>query len=358
MKKKKFAIISTFLFTIILTSLTTVYAVKAVQSNTVSYDNTTSGLTSTNVKDALDELYRKQKAVYNKIPLATYLRLLPTSDTVVQDDASGDENMRYIGISPNNYVTFNGENAGWRVIGVFDENSHGIKGNLVKIQKTTYITTMKWNTSNGKNGWYGSDVKGTLNEGEYYTTTLTDAAKEMIQTVNWKLGAIDWTNENMFAQKFYDAERGNVGAGYEPTKLSWSGDVALAYVSDYVYSTSGGTINNRKTCLEDRLRTKDSSYTVVLWRSNAPIGECVSNSWMIKPVIDNSTNHWTLSQQSDTTVSLYGIWSYQQGVVRGPAANETHGVVPSVYLKPNVICTNCSESDAGTSENPFELSIS
>ena len=39
------------------TSITSVYAVLTIESNSVSYDNTTSGLSSTNVKGAIDELY-------------------------------------------------------------------------------------------------------------------------------------------------------------------------------------------------------------------------------------------------------------------------------------------------------------
>ena len=55
--KKKLRIIGVILGVTVLTSIASVYAVQSVNSNDVSYDNSTSGLSSTNVKGAIDELY-------------------------------------------------------------------------------------------------------------------------------------------------------------------------------------------------------------------------------------------------------------------------------------------------------------
>ena len=55
--KRKLKMIGIILGVMILTSIASVYAVQAVNSIDVSYDNTTSGLTSTNVKGAIDSLY-------------------------------------------------------------------------------------------------------------------------------------------------------------------------------------------------------------------------------------------------------------------------------------------------------------
>ena len=55
--KRKLKMISIIFGIMILTSIASVYAVQAVNSIDVSYDNSTSGLTSTNVKGAIDEIY-------------------------------------------------------------------------------------------------------------------------------------------------------------------------------------------------------------------------------------------------------------------------------------------------------------
>ena len=73
----------------------TVYAAGEIlfQSNVVGYDNTTSGLTSTNVQDALDELLGKAEAAVNEGTLCAtspfhigdYVEMTPTSTSFTPD---------------------------------------------------------------------------------------------------------------------------------------------------------------------------------------------------------------------------------------------------------------------------------
>ena len=54
---------------------------------------------------------------------------------------------RYEGKNPNNYIWFNNEL--WRIIGVFDENSHGqASQNLVKIIRNDSIGALAWSVYN------------------------------------------------------------------------------------------------------------------------------------------------------------------------------------------------------------------
>ena len=110
MKKKKYKIINIIVLIgiTIFSSVATVYATKAIASNMVTYNNSTSNLTATEVQGAIDELYYKTLCA-NPTTLVSFLRALPDSSTVLQDDGSGDTNMRYIGANPDNYVNFNGE---------------------------------------------------------------------------------------------------------------------------------------------------------------------------------------------------------------------------------------------------------
>ena len=90
---------------------------------------------NTVVTESLTDLYAKWEVIATSF--SSYLRNLDTSD-VTQDDGTEDANMRYVGSSPNNYVSFklgNNTYETWRVIGVFNSNTHGYSSDLVKIAR-------------------------------------------------------------------------------------------------------------------------------------------------------------------------------------------------------------------------------
>ena len=91
----------------------------------MTYDNKESGLSSTDVQGAIDELYGVCTAK-------------PPGEQIIEDNGLEKDpyECRYFftGTNPNNYVTFNGETAGWRIISV------GCDG-TIKIMKTTNINT-------------------------------------------------------------------------------------------------------------------------------------------------------------------------------------------------------------------------
>lgn len=95
------------------------YAETYFPSKDTTYDNTTSGLKSENVQDTIDELYGV---------------CFPSAGDQIIEDGSLEKDpyeCRYFftGANPNNYITFNGETAGWRIISVECDGT-------IKIMKT------------------------------------------------------------------------------------------------------------------------------------------------------------------------------------------------------------------------------
>ena len=162
---------------------------------------------------------------------------------------------RYEGKNPNNYIWFNNEL--WRIIGVFDEASHGQSGqNLVKIIRNESIGGLAWHKSN-TNDWTASSLMNLLNGaylnsengtgGEYcygYSTTvpagncdytetgINDTYRAMIENVTWYLGG--YSTQSATAEAFYGYERGDTVDSGRPT--STTGYIGLMYPSDYGYS--------------------------------------------------------------------------------------------------------------------------
>ena len=103
-----------FIIGILTCSVVGVAAATFFPSNNVTYDNTESDLNSTDVQGAIDELYNacKTPAEPPTIPV----------DQIIEDAGlTKDEyECRYFftGANPNNYITFNEEDAGWRIISV------------------------------------------------------------------------------------------------------------------------------------------------------------------------------------------------------------------------------------------------
>ena len=371
MKKKIIMRVILLLIIMLLTSITSVYAVLAIESSSVSYDNTTSGLQNT-VQGAIDTLYTRQKVEMDEwknkyyelvknsenVALVDYVLSLPEDNTtVLQDDGTDDHNMRYIGATPNNYVTINGSE--WRIIGVFDSNSHGINKKLIKIQFTQSIGAITWD-ENGSCDWNTASLKDYLNTGTYYTTTIESAMKPMIQEVYWKLGSISWdTNGKVEAKKIYNEERGNIGPKTSRDSVEWFGNIALAHPSDYLLSTAGGTTYSREECLTGKIRLSTGNYNDLWSTSYSQPGECVTTSWITLQGNSKRKHQWTLNTRNDVG-AINGVFQGDAtGIFHLPAPidnNRNYNVYPTLYLKSNVICTNCSEADAGSSTNPFQLS--
>ena len=87
------------------------------------------------------------------------------------------------------------------------------------------------------------------------------------------------TATSLLANAFYSAERGD--DVYELNDVSWIGNIALLYVSDYAYAISGDETFNRESCLN----------TVLYNWSGSSL--CYLNDWLYSPTISKWTSNVT-----------------------------------------------------------------
>ena len=248
---------------------------------------------------------------------------------------------RYEGKDPNNYIWFNNEL--WRIIGVFDEASHGVSGqNLVKIIKVDSIGGLAWHKSN-TNDWTASSLMNLLNGaylnsqngtgGEYcygystsvpagncdYTETgINDTYRSMIENVTWYLGG--HSTYSATADTFYTAERGTTVYSGRPTNTT--GYIGLMYPSDYGYSVLASS------CART---TNLSSY------NNST---CAGQSWLYGQGYER-----TITPTSSSSYSVFSV--VNDGYLRYYNAYSGHAVRPVLYLDSSVYVMdgNGSQSD-------------
>ncbi len=274
-------------------------------------------------------------------------------------DGTTDNNLRYVGSNPCNYVTFNGESAGWRIIGVLNTP----EGQRVKLIRASSIGTYAWDdkpvedenygylVTQTKSNWPDSTLKEMLNSGAYYNRTtgtyyngmiwsnksesvtldftsngLTGVAKKQIDTVTWGLGSC--SSYNIAATEWYACERGT--KVYEGYATTWQGQVGLIHPSDYAYATVGSSSSSRSQCLSESLFTWNESDQ-----------DCVTNDWLQHP------HRWTL-----TTNGAEGAAFRIPMEEFGPYSSDyPYNIEPVIYLVSSVKIT----SGEGSQSNPYIL---
>ncbi len=248
--------------------------------------------------------------------------------------------IRYEGKDPNNYIWFNNEL--WRIIGVFDEATHGVSGqNLVKIIRVGSIGGLAWD-KNGENDWSQASLMNLLNGvylnsqngtgGEYcygystivgaqcdYTETgINDTYRPMIENVTWYLGGYSSTSAT--TEAFYGYERGTTVYSGRPTTTT--GYIGLMYPSDYGYSVLSSSCA-RTTNLGDY----DSAA-------------CAGQSWLY-----GQGYEWTITPRSSSSNSVFNLRSC--GDLYNSSASSGSPARPVLYLDSSayVIDGNGSQSD-------------
>ena len=282
---------------------------------------------------------------------------------------------RFRGAEPNNYVLFN--NDLYRIIGVFDENSHGVKGKyLVKLIMADKLYSGSWgvyNTSNNsgtyssyKNDWTGnttgvkasanvllneffynktntSSTYGSCSDWTYYYSDnvhktfscsdivghgLDSNSRDYIEEVTWYLKG--YTGSGYSKQNFYLCERGlstdttncmsaNSGA-YDASTTS---KIGLMYASDYLYASSYFANSNTTNASSNYYGNKNWLYK--------------GNEWTITPDTDSSSNVSYVNSSGELNVFSNSYNSY--------------GVRPTFYLKSTIGISG----GAGTIDNPYIL---
>ena len=294
-------------------------------------------------------------------PKATDVILAKGETDELKFDGTADNNLRYIGADPNNYVSFNNEL--WRIIGVFNniDDGTGKKETRLKIIRDEPIGTYSWDNKAsgtgsseheyGSNDWSDSALQIVLNEGAYWNRTseecpsgqngattscdftnngLTEEAKSMISNAKWNLGGL--SSSSNIPLNFYTSERGTEVYSGRPTE--WIGSIGLMYASDYGYATSGGSTTDRETCLDTELSDWDD------------YDDCFNNDWLY-----TGSYQWTLTPRSSDSNYVFRVLSY--GYVYGSSASLRNDVSPAIYLSSNVKISG----GEGTESSPYELSL-
>lgn len=263
-----------------------------------------------------------------------------------------DNNIRYYGTDPNNYIYFNCEEYPntncelWRIVGVFDGK--------VKIVRNESIGTMAWDYDKNittsqtsyDNNWLTSTLNTTLNssyyngEGKivsYYKITgdqsssidmtevgiKNDLTREMISNSDFYVRGTNTTA--LFPDIIYNMERKNGTTLYNASTIT--GNIAILYVSDYLYAT------NLKVTECDL--SSDSYDASACFKNNWLAGF----GWLIMPNIDNNTEAWDVN--SGTPVNNRPTYT----------GLDVH---PTLYLE----ATIDMKGGEGTSDNPYLIDLS
>ena len=271
---------------------------------------------------------------------------------------------RYIGAEVKNYVKFN--NDMYRIIGVFDSNSHGKSSEMVKLIRSRPIGAYSWgvyNSSNTsgtysdyKNDWTGNTtgIKANLNVllNEYfynkiYTSStygpctnwtyyydntnyrtnscspivgygIDESLRGYIETTTWYLYG---SGDNQSKQNWYLCERGGnscTSANNGAYSTTTDAKIGLMYLSDYLYASSYYT-------------SSDTSQ---------PKSFSGNNNWLYKG------DEWTLTPNVSNTKYVRNV---SLGGVSMTRTYITNLARPSFYLKSTV---SISGGD-GTFANPY-----
>ena len=245
-----------FLLGIISACTISVIAATYFPSNDVTYDNTESGLSSTDVQGAIDELY----GVCTKEPTA--------GETIIEDAGLEKDpyECRYFftGANPNNYITFNDEIAGWRIISVECDGT-------IKIMRTESIGNQAWDADNS-NDWETSDIKSYLNDTYLPTITVNN---DKIVSHTWSIGGVTSNNSDLAGQ-IVD----------ENGTQSQSSSVGMITASEYLRANT-----NKEQCGNMNMNNTNKDI-------------CKTMNWMHSFSISTGA-FWTVSQDNRISSAYY-----------------------------------------------------
>ena len=315
---------------------------------------------------------------YEPKTIAQTIANLNFSENGLEIDNTEDKNIRYVGVNPRNYITFNNET--WRIVGVFnnittiDNNENEKQESLVKIIRDERIGSYSWDSSSsdindgkGINEWSQADLMYELNcdgtsSSKYcrediidgYLSNITsgttkwysgtnnnqgaiyDYSKNVkkeyinyIATARWNLGGATYGSSSL---KSYEEERetnhiSNPSDGVSRSNL-WEGKIALLYPSDYGYASTDSLCRNSM-----------SSQTNNVYN-------CQNNNWLL-----NGTYQWTLSPRNINNISLFIFTN--KGWVANTDASGSSSIRPTLYLKSDIVIVG----GTGEKTKPYIISI-
>ena len=295
-------ILGAFIFGVIGVSAATYFA-----SSDVTYDNSESGLLSTDVQGAIDELY--DVCSIPSISSVDLLDKIVTTGSGLYKDTYETGKYVFKGEYSNNYVLFNDEL--WRIISIEDNGT-------MKIMRNESIESQVWDSS-GDDDWTRPASLNTYLNGAYYNH-LSSNAKEMIVSHDFGVGKS--SNGDSLTNRINN-ENSN----------TWYGKIGLITVSEYIRANS-----NQSSC--SNVSQVNDNFGV----------DCRKSNWMY-----SEFDWWTISAEFDSSYRVaYYIDSYGRinDNIYVDSSNFNTEVRPVLYLSSNVKLRG-----NGTVSEPYEISL-
>ena len=250
-------------------------------------------------------------------------------------NGAGDNNYRYAGANPNNYICLGSDATTcpddnlFRIIGVF--------GDKVKVIKDKSVVKMHWDTSN-YNTWSISSLNTYLN-GTYLTSIGTLSDK--IDVATWKVGGNTWDNISVStAKEVYDYEIKNPSTTASTGETEYSAKIGLMYVSDYMFAV-----------LQD-------NWTLVAYNSNDATKDyraIKAENWLYL-----GSDEYTITRSSKNSGEVFAIYSSGEVYSYSVSCDSGEPLPCSVYAKyarPSFYLISSVEysGGTGTSSDPIRI---
>ena len=363
-----------------------------------------------NIRNATQKI--KCSVYFKKVIKFELLGKTIISSEVANDDP--DNNIRYIGANPNNYVYFNCSDYSnqsdstcekWRIIGVFKNvtKSDGTKEDLVKIIKDDRLnnTGIIWDykkngvgtstTDYSSNDWTDSqlmmmlnptdylksgytidnnivkDSKGQAiyqNMGSYYNGTSGCKPSAIASGKNFTCTSIDFTStglKNDLTRNAIESVVWNLGgASYFSFRSNGLASHWYRYERGTAVYSGHATTGTGKIGL---MYPSDYGYATS-GGSTTDRATCLARelyNWNVLGVSDcynndylykSSYTQWTLASRSSSSSNVFFVDT--DGDVVYYYAYSYEGVRPVAFLKSNISITNVG---IGTAESPYQLSV-
>ncbi len=346
------------------------------------------------------------------VPVSEKITELAQSDTVNFASDDPDNNIRYIGANPDNYVYFNCSDYNnqsdstcekWRIIGLFNNitKSDGTKENLIKIIRDESLGKFSWDYKKngvgsstiewGSNDWSDSQLMMMLNPVDYLKSGYTNSND-----------IISYNNQELYSKmgSYYNGTK-----GCEPAKIAKGKTFNCTEID---FTTTGLKNDNTRNAIEnvawnlggsydpldsyDPLITSEISYknergtTVYSGRPTTWTGKiglmypsdygyatsggqtsdratCLANAlynWYDSSISDCTSNDYlfkssygqlTLAPDSSRTDSVFSVFS--SGSVASNGAAFSFGVRPALFLKSSISISG----GTGSSTEPYQLKV-
>ena len=337
--------------------------------------------------------------------LSEKVTALATTDTTNFATDDPDNNIRYIGANPNNYVYFNCSDYSnqsdstcekWRIIGVFKNvtKSDGTKEDLVKIIRDDRLNnSFSWDykkngvgtstNDNGSNDWTDSQLMMMLNPTDYLKSGYT-IDNNIVKDSN---GQAIYQNMGSYYNGTSGCKPAEIASGAEFTCTSidftstgLKNDLTRNAIESVVWSLGGSSTNEDVTAsmFYERERGTTAIWTGKIglmypsdygyatsggsttdratclakelynWNGSG-VSDCKNNDYLFK----SAYTQWTLAPSSS-----YSNYAFRVGstgfVDSARSVSDTRAVRPVAFMKSNISITNVG---TGTSESPFQLNV-